>query len=417
MKASFIIWRISHYRILAPVIEEALARGWSVECWHDYGHPKNGTKGYQFPQLDQVPIFKKRQPTVRSFRSQEELEKLPVETKTDVVLCHHQTGQDLGKNFACKYIEVQHNAETFWGQSLEQIQSAAFTAMYSPWWLDYAVEHYEAVGGLNERQDNVRQKLLKKAVFVGVPELDRQRCLEPDVVRETYGIPKNKKVVCFLPFAAISSIAFWPERIYLANNRLKQLFHIVTQRRFEYLPHVRHHWDDKTLAASLRMFCDRNDAWLVVKSRKKTPVASYLQNHADLVLFDQAHYPATLFEILSVADLTVSFHSNAVFASVAAGVPHYSIRIPIDDFYDGETDRDRDGRLRMNNYFQRMPEGPFDFDGVVTAADIPEAITDFPDRDLASFALDPGRAKLYVSKFIGPNDGRSSSRLLDELEA
>ena len=44
-------------------------------------------------------------------------------------------------------------------------------------------------------------------------------------------------------------------------------------------------------------------------------------------------------------------------------------------------------------------------------------ITDLPDRDLASFALDPGRAKLYVSKFIGPNDGRSSSRLLDALES
>jgi len=71
----------------------------------------------------------------------------------------------------------------------------------------------------------------------------------------------------------------------------------------------------------------------------------------------------------------------------------------------------------MNNYFQRTPEGPFDFEGVVTAADISEAITDLPDRDLASFALDPGRAKLYVSKFIGPNDGRSSSRLLAELEA
>ena len=138
MKASFIIWRISHYRILAPVIEEALARGWSVECWHDYEHPKNGSKGYQFPQLDQVPIFKNRQPTVRSFRSEEELEKLPVETKTDVVLSCDGGGKGLSGNCTFKYIEVQHNAEMFWGRSLEQMQSATFTAMYSPWWLDYA---------------------------------------------------------------------------------------------------------------------------------------------------------------------------------------------------------------------------------------------------------------------------------------
>ncbi len=36
---------------------------------------------------------------------------------------------------------------------------------------------------------------------------------------------------------------------------------------------------------------------------------------------------------------------------------------------------------------------------------------------VVSLALDPDRARLYVSRFIGPNGGRSRSRLFDELEA
>ena len=36
---------------------------------------------------------------------------------------------------------------------------------------------------------------------------------------------------------------------------------------------------------------------------------------------------------------------------------------------------------------------------------------------VVSLALDSDRARLYVSRFLGPNDGRSRSRLFDELEA
>lgn len=45
MKAAFVINRSPAYRLYSPIIDAALARGWEVECWHDY-QAQTGAKGY-----------------------------------------------------------------------------------------------------------------------------------------------------------------------------------------------------------------------------------------------------------------------------------------------------------------------------------------------------------------------------------
>lgn len=352
-------------------------------------------------------------PQVRCFQSQGELEQLPERTKVDVVFSGDGGAKGLAEKFSGRYIELQHNAEIFWGKSPKQLLSATGIAMYSPWWLDYAVKYYRTTGLLDKSCDVFKRTLEEKTTFVGVPEFDQQASISSEHVREKYGIPKDKRIVCLLPFAAISSLAFWPRHIFLEGSRLKQLLQIAYKRRFEYLRHVFDGLNERAFAKSLRAFCDRNDALLVVKSREKTPVYSHLAAESDLVLFDGGEYPATLFELLKIADLTMSFQSNAVFASIAFGVPHYSIRIPADDFFCSDTKRDRDSRVRFSNYFNLGPDGPFDFEGVTTATDIPEAIAELPGRELSSFALNPERADQYVAKFVGVVDGQSSARLLD----
>lgn len=413
MKAAFVIWRISQYRFFSSAIEEAFNRGWDVECWHDYGHPQTGLKAYQFPDENHVPVFRNGVPLVRHFQSQDELEQLPEQTKVDVVFSGDGGAKGLSEKISCRYIELQHNAEIFWGKSPTQLLFATGIAMYSPWWLDYATEYYRTAGLLDEPWDAFKRRLEQKTTFVGVPEFDQQNSINPEHVREKYGLPKDKKVVCLLPFPAISSLAFWPRHIFLESSRLKQLMQIAYKRRFEYLRRVFDGVNERAFAKSLRAFCDRNDALLVVKSRKKTPVYSHLAAESDLVLFDRGHYPATLFELLKIADLSMSFQSNAVFASIAFGVPHYSVRIPVDDFFDSDTERDRNSRVRFSNYFNLGPDGPFDFEGVTTATDIPEAIAELPGRKLSSFVLNPERTDQYVAKFVGAIDGQSSARLLD----
>lgn len=67
MKGAFIIERSSYYRVLAPIIDEALRRGWHVECWHDYSQPRSGTKGYQFPAVESAPTFLNGRPVFKPY--------------------------------------------------------------------------------------------------------------------------------------------------------------------------------------------------------------------------------------------------------------------------------------------------------------------------------------------------------------
>ena len=57
MRLAFHIPRSNYYRLLTPVIDEALGRGLTVECWHDYGEARGGSKGYLFPDRDAAPKF------------------------------------------------------------------------------------------------------------------------------------------------------------------------------------------------------------------------------------------------------------------------------------------------------------------------------------------------------------------------
>ena len=58
MKLGVVIERTNYYRLLAPVVDAALARGWEVVCFHDYAQPRTGTKGYEFPAVEVAPRFR-----------------------------------------------------------------------------------------------------------------------------------------------------------------------------------------------------------------------------------------------------------------------------------------------------------------------------------------------------------------------
>src|SRR5213596_2905769 len=77
--------RAPEYRVYAPVIEASLARGWTVECWHDYSQPRAGLKAYQFPSTDAVPVFRNGRPVVRSYQSRAELRTWLGDMRVDAV--------------------------------------------------------------------------------------------------------------------------------------------------------------------------------------------------------------------------------------------------------------------------------------------------------------------------------------------
>ena len=58
LRLVFVIERKNYYRVLGPVVDAALRRGFAVECWHDHAQPRWGTKASEFP--DWTPIHRQR---------------------------------------------------------------------------------------------------------------------------------------------------------------------------------------------------------------------------------------------------------------------------------------------------------------------------------------------------------------------
>ena len=70
-RVTFVVWRKNYYRVMGPVVDAALKRGWDVECWHDYSQAREGMKSSEFP--DAVPTFRWGTPKVVEYRGEGDL--------------------------------------------------------------------------------------------------------------------------------------------------------------------------------------------------------------------------------------------------------------------------------------------------------------------------------------------------------
>lgn len=411
-KTAFLISRIPEYRVYAPVIEAALARGWEVECWHDYGQLRTGAKGYQFPSIDLVPAFRNGRPLVRSFRGRSELRVWLAEMRADVVIGWETAEAAVDPPLPIPrpfWVGQQYTLDSFVTFGPDSLRTCDLFMFYSRWWLEWAGKYFESQDVLVGCDAFVRETE-PRAAFVGLPQMDAARLIDPAEVRRRWGIPPHQPVVVLFLFPqGVGRDGFWPRHICAEPSRLKQIVNIVRRQRFEYLPHVWHGWNDLSVVTAIRRFCDRNGAYLLVKSRLKTPIPAYTRARADQCMYDESFYPATVLEALSIASLSVGYYSTSVFESVSLGVPHLSLTYTNKDYND----------VDPRGYFQRfyIPEegGAFQFRGVATAWSIPEALSQLPTKTLADFAMDREARARYVDKFLTHDAGDSGIRAVDAI--
>ena len=410
MKVAFIITRDPEYRVCAEVIEAALARGWDVECWHDYSQARNGLKGYQFPSVDAVPVFRNGRPLIRTYQGLNELRGWLTDLRTDIAIGgrpHHFGLPMPAPRPFC--VLLQYTIDSFCWFGPDNLLSWDLHAAYARWWVDWSANLFE-LDGLVIDTDAYLRKAMAHSAFVGIPEIDTAARIDPDEERRRWGIPRDQPVVVLFPFPqGVGRNTFWPQRICAEPSRLKQLANIAAYRRLEYWPDVRHGWNDRAVVTALRRFCDRNGAYLLVKSRQKTPVPSYTAAVADRCMYDDSFYPATVLEALSIASLSVSYYSNSVFESVALGVPHLCVTYAAAD-YNGE----------HTNYFSTFytpAEGSaFQFKGVSTAWNIRETLDGLPGKTLGDFAMDSDARARYVEKFLTHDSLDGGVRTIDAIE-
>jgi hypothetical protein len=245
---------------------------------------------------------------------------------------------------------------------------------------------------------------------VGLPELDAVSLIDPEEVRARWGIDRQQPVVVLFPFPqGIGRDSFWPKRICGEASRLRQIANIVVRRRFEYWSDVWHGWNDPNVVKALRAFCDRNGAYLLVKSRRKTPVPAYLEALADRCVYDEDHYPATVLEALSIASLSVSYYSNSVFESVSLGVPHLCVTFAAED-YNGA------GSAYFSTFYTAEECSAFQFTGASRAWSIPKTIAQLPRMSLDDFAMDADARRRFISQFLTHEAGGGGVRTIEAIE-
>jgi hypothetical protein len=303
---------------------------------------------------------------------------------------------------------LQNNVDSLYGFDAGSLLPWDLLALHSRWWIDWSATYLEGEGLLADRHAYV-SSLASRAAFVGLPELDTRARIDAADVRQRWGIPRDQPVVVLLPFPqGVGRNAFWPRRIYGEPSRLRQLANVIAYRRFEYLPDVWHGWNDHNVVKALRAFCDRSGAYLLVKSRQKTPVPAYTEALADRCVYDERHYPATVLEALSIASLSVSYLSNSVFESAGLGVPNLCLTYRAED-YNGQP------LNHFSHYYAATEGGPFQFDGVSTAWSIRETLERLPARTLTDFAMDPDARSRYLDKFLTADAG-AGARTMAAIE-
>jgi hypothetical protein len=405
MKIGVVIERSNYYRLLGPVVDAALARGWQVVCLHDYAQPRDGSKGYLFPAVERMPRFRHGTPGVAAYRGSAALRSVAREQALDVVLSilPPPSGWKAPREPSPPvWISLQYHAEIFRYTDPRVPLEASAVGVYSDWWVEWGLRYWRSHG---VPVDDDKAEIRRKAVVVGFPELDRLRLVERAQARLWWGFPADRPVVLFLPFPIDSfhKRTHWYRWVYDPRPRpaVKRLRLRLAGRR-DLIPQVDRGVDDAAMVRAVRSFCDANGALLVAKSRQKDRVAPYVREAADRVLEDESDDPPTILHALAAADLCVHFFSTAVMEAVASGVPSLSLCPELDDEMEIKDD-----------LFSRTEGDLFQFDGVARTLRLVDAIDKLPQMSLVDLRLDPARRAEYVTKFLGFSDGKSADRLLD----
>jgi hypothetical protein len=398
MRLAVLIRRKNYYRLLGPVVEEALARGHVVECWHDWSGPRRGAKGSEFP--DAAPKFAPGAPRVLDCAGAPDLAERWRSDPPDAVVSIDPPDAAARAATKAAWIWLQYAADILFQETPAGVADADALALYSDYWRERIEARF--------RDTALADGLDGKAFAVGAPELDAVGRIDPAEVRRRLGLPAGRPIVLYLPFPLRSNLPTpWLTNVHTPRTRSAQAVRMLLSRRWEHWPEVRQGRNDARLVEAMRGFCDRNGALLVVKARHKDPVPRYARRRADRVFYDLTHHPPTILELLRVAALCVHFYSTAVLEAVACGVPSLCLAPREEDL----------GPASWGFGFVHNgePGGIYNAPGIAYWRPLAEAFDGLAGWRLADFPAEPEARRRYVERFLGFDDGRSAARLLDVL--
>ncbi len=419
MKIVFLVDRGNLVRYLAPVMAEALQRDHQVICLLGQTSAAGDPKAHLDATEVDLPAVLRTQVESIPFTDYVALEALVDQLQPDAIISTQERGHyaNYGANLSeSMFVTLQVGVDTLANAGKQgAFGTSDLVCLYTPYWLDLSAEIY-ALSGQGEREEYY-QAVEGKIAFTGAPQFDQFAKIDPQEVRQRWEIPADQPVVLVLPIPLANLSDYW-SLFFMAETRaqqLKKLFwggvHESPALFFEHFSWALRGWNDAYLNHVLGEFNQHNEAYLLVKGRKKDPVRPSLAAVADRVLYDDENDPATIFEALAIADLCIHFYSTATLEAAYAGVPALCIHRPSPFAKYGEEPP------YPTRWWSRVAQGPYNFTGVNRWLAIPEAIEQLPTCALDTFKLDEQARQAYLEKYVGPVDHRASHRVLDAVEA
>jgi hypothetical protein len=364
-------------------------------------------------------VFRHGQPHLRTYYGASGLTDLLAALPPDVVISMRRPG-DAGTAGHVRWFGLQYTLD-----AADLIAPSGATrydgvGLHSAWWRERTADclrisasnRARVTGTGPERVDDaaVADTLARRATLVGIPEMDQCHWIDTQAVRARLGLERGRPLVLYIPFPFASNPrTFWVREVYGRSSALWSRLAIALAGRREYASHVARRWNDRSVVAAVRAFCDRNGAALIVKARAKDPVPRYLARAADRVFYDASYYPATILELMKASSLCLHFFSTVAYEAAYAEVPSVCIAPHADDLgFPGS----------WQAWFLNLDMGgSFNFPGVVYPRRLGEFLDGFATTRLADYPLDPVARSQYIEKFIGFDDGKSSDRVLDAVQS
>lgn len=404
MKAAFLVHRQNYYKFMGPLIQAALARGWRCDVWLYTGED---AKEYLKLHDNPVPAHLVDQVAQQEFRNTAEVQALVTEYVPDVIFSLHSRTAYPQLSPKVLFVNLHHGVDTFINTTPEDLLSSDLICLQTAYWLQWGSEYFAAQGFGSAAE--IRQELEAKAVYAGTPRLDIAAEMDPHLIRQKYGIADDKPVVLYFPI----NVAYWPGHwpAFFASKGTERLKAFGRGLRdqglafLKYLPWLLFGWNDEALTRAVRRFCDKNKAFLVVKGRRKDLLRQASQDMADLAIYDEEFYPATIYELMSIADVCIHSYSSAAFEMTVFEV--FGICV----------DRPNLDELSHKLWRTAHQGGVFNFEGVNHWTRIPQMILGFGAKSLIDLRVDAKALKNYIRTYVDPGDGSSSERILDRAAA
>jgi len=419
MKIGFLLLRSTYLKTMGSLIEASIKRGHQVTLL--FTEEKSlDSKAYQRITEGTLAPLLALGAEAAPFQL-DELGLIKEKFQLDILVTHegyyslHSYLEKIqqARNKSVKIVSLAHFYETAkWPlESLDYFDKTYYLSQF-------AVDTHFRLNDNPSRQP-IDNKYEGKYEAHGSPMLDQLIRVDRNEISKKLGIPMSKRVILFFAPSIVPETR-WRYLWWRECSKIMRFLSLLKQRQWKTL-----FWDGLFIPSlgqiteELRRFCDRNGAFLIVKSRAKQLDAKCLKENADLYLSgeEESYFPVfTSYELLSIADLCISVMSMSAIEAVAARVPVWNIYVPSTEL-DYPASPLHPHQERYYEAIMRLgQEGPFDNPACITNIDPYEVIDWFRTKNLDNLKLDPEAAKAYAEKYLGVTKETSSARILDSLE-